>query len=1075
MNSFTSFNSIFFRFFFTFIFINFISVSYKVFAQQPEAPVSPPNLHLVPYVHYHSIVVPDSIKQETEEWEPAVTPTPADSAAYKYHIENYPFPGNFDSQTSTQTTNCPNSDFSTGTFVNWSGCWGSWNSSYTPPCNNPNQPWHDTPNGGYYYMNAAPGTPDPHVPLPSTVFPGEPYSVRLGKTPSGGDINTLVYSIAVDTNNGNLSNNFFVYRYAVVLYNIYSGTGHDEPDERPRFTIEIKDYSNTYLLNPDCGFYDVFPDPLLTGWNSTGNYVWKDWNTIGLDLSEWHGETVNVVFTTHGCSPGGHAGYAYISAFCQPKRVMMSGCSGSGTAVLNAPPGFATYQWTGPYCSTCSPTVVGTGQTITIVNAVEGHKYKLMMTAIPGTGSSTVICKSETWATLTYTVYTSVDFTSNVNCSGNQSSFLDISTLNQNEVVSHQWDFGDGTVTTTTTNPVFHTYAAPGNYTVTLNPISTDGCTATVTQQINVDLPPTVTNTQLEKMICSENQVNIPIEFNSPTGFPVSGAWTKTCVSGTVTITNNPTSQTGTIINDLIVNTGTATATVRYTITPQVGACNGPPATYTVTVVPVSHLTNSPTTKAICSGSTTNINLLSDVTGSTFTWTTTVASGSVTITNSTAPPGTLINDRIINNGFTNAQVVYTITPLLGVCAGPSKTYTVTVYPVPDLSNDTPPPVCSGSSFNTTLSSHMANTSFAWTAGADPPGSVAGFTASTTTNVTNINELLTLTPAFSSVSSTVNYYITPWANQCPGNVSTLTVTVNPVPTADGIPNKTLCNGELTNPILFTGGVAGTVFNWTNSNTAIGLNDSGWGDIPSFNATNPTTVPQVATITVTPTYTNGGTTCTGAPITFTITVNPTAQVNPVTSQVICNGSGSAQVTFSTQNTGGTTTYAWTNDNTAIGLAASGNGDINPFTAINTGLSLVTATITVTPTFTNNGTSCQGPSQSFTITVNPTAQVDPVAGQVVCNGSGSAPVIFTTQNTGGTTTYSWTNDNTPIGLAASGNGDILAFTASNPGLAPVVATIVVTPHFYNGSTTCDGSTKTFTITVNPLGQVVQPDNQT
>ena len=138
------------RSFCVFIFFTFLSGFHIGFAQQPGAPVSPPNLYLVPNVHNHSIVVPDSIKQENEEWEPVVTPTPADSAAYKYYIENYPFPGNFDSQTSTQTTNCPNSNFSTGTFVNWSGCWGSWNSSYTPPCNNPNQPWHDTPNGGYY-------------------------------------------------------------------------------------------------------------------------------------------------------------------------------------------------------------------------------------------------------------------------------------------------------------------------------------------------------------------------------------------------------------------------------------------------------------------------------------------------------------------------------------------------------------------------------------------------------------------------------------------------------------------------------------------------------------------------------------------------------------------------------------------------------------------------------------------------------------------------------------------------------------------------------------------------------------
>ena len=64
----------------------------------------------------------------------------------------------------------------------------------------------------------------------------------------------------------------------------------------------------------------------------------------------------------------------------------------------------------------------------------------------------------------------------------------------------------------------------------------------------------------------------------------------------------------------------------------------------------------------------------------------------------------------------------------------------------------------------------------------------------------------------------------------------------------------------------------VFNWTNNNTSIGLAAAGSGNIASFTATNVTNTPSVATITVTPSYSSGGVTCTGTPITFTITVNP-----------------------------------------------------------------------------------------------------------------------------------------------------------------------------------------------------------
>ena len=111
-----------------------------------------------------------------------------------------------------------------------------------------------------------------------------------------------------------------------------------------------------------------------------------------------------------------------------------------------------------------------------------------------------------------------------------------------------------------------------------------------------------------------------------------------------------------------------------------------------------------------------------------------------------------------------------------------------------------------------------------------------------------------------------------------------------------------------------------------------------------------------------------------------------------------------------------------------------------------------------------SCVGATFTVTVTVNPTGQVDQPANQVVCNGDNTAAVNFTTNNIGGSTTYSWTNSVPGIGLPASGNGPIGVFTAVNGGTAPVVASIVVTPTFTNNAVGCAGLTKTFTITVNP-----------
>src|ERR1035437_5393254 len=104
------------------------------------------------------------------------------------------------------------------------------------------------------------------------------------------------------------------------------------------------------------------------------------------------------------------------------------------------------------------------------------------------------------------------------------------------------------------------------------------------------------------------------------------------------------------------------------------------------------------------------------------------------------------------------------------------------------------------------------------------------------------------------------------------------------------------------------------------------------------------------------------------------------------------------FTTVYTGGVTTNTWTNNDISIGLAATGSGNIPTFTAIYAGTSPIVATIIVTPHFTSGGATCDGPTKTFTITVNPTAQVNQPANDLVCNGAPTAAVVFGSINTGG-----------------------------------------------------------------------------
>ena len=99
-------------------------------------------------------------------------------------------------------------------------------------------------------------------------------------------------------------------------------------------------------------------------------------------------------------------------------------------------------------------------------------------------------------------------------------------------------------------------------------------------------------------------------------------------------------------------------------------------------------------------------------------------------------------------------------------------------------------------------------------------------------------------------------------------------------ANPVTNQIVCNNSATTAINFTG--TATTFNWVNNTPSIGLAASGTGNIAAFTAINATATTIIATITVTPS--SGA--CTGTPISFSITVNPSPVVS-VTPTVACGG--------------------------------------------------------------------------------------------------------------------------------------------------------------------------------------------
>jgi Ig-like domain CHU_C associated/CHU_C Type IX secretion signal domain/PKD-like domain len=347
----------------------------------------------------------------------------------------------------------------------------------------------------------------------------------------------------------------------------------------------------------------------------------------------------------------------------------------------------------------------------------------------------------------------------------------------------------------------------------------------------------------------------------------------------------------------------------------------------------------------------------------------------------------------------------------------------------------PDPACQGStiSLSGALTSPTAISSTNWTG----PGTIA--------TPANLNTTVTGAPVGNNV-----YTLTTTDDNACTNTTTVDVTVNPPSNVDDPMDVILCAGDPFN-VNFTG--TATNFTWTNTNTATGIGANGSGDISIPAVTNNTAANIVSTITVTP-----GLPCAGPPQTFTVTVRPRPTMTQPANITVCGGT-TAAANFGGAGPG--STYAWTNNNPATGIADNGAGSVfsqvtDPVTA------LEVSTITVTPT---SSLGCEGNPRTFTVTVNPPNTVMDPDNVTLCSGE-----QLTVDFMGTATNFNWTNNNTASGIPGSGSDDITGLTLTNVTASPIVSTITVSP-----AGTCVGPSQTFTVTVSNGPSMTVPSNIT
>ncbi len=206
---------------------------------------------------------------------------------------------------------------------------------------------------------------------------------------------------------------------------------------------------------------------------------------------------------------------------------------------------------------------------------------------------------------------------------------------------------------------------------------------------------------------------------------------------------------------------------------------------------------------------------------------------------------------------------------------------------------------------------------------------------------------------------------------------------------------------------------------------------------------------------------------------VTVSPIPDVNVVADQTQCNGLPTSVLAFGSSFTG--VNYSWTNNNTSIGLAASGTGNLPSFLASNTTTDTVLATIVVTPIL--NG--CAGTVlDTFTYIVRPTPTLSSAVTASICNG---ATFGYNAASLVDGTTYEWVRD-TVVGITQSPS------SASSGGITETLNNTTPNPlaAIYSFTLTAAGCTSTqgVTVTVNPtpvlfptplVGSVCSGDNFT
>ncbi|OXA82042.1 hypothetical protein B0A65_01390 [Flavobacterium frigidimaris] len=418
-----------------------------------------------------------------------------------------------------------------------------------------------------------------------------------------------------------------------------------------------------------------------------------------------------------------------------------------------------------------------------------------------------------------------------INNDNDEYTFTPISVL---AGLTYAWNFGDGT-TSTAAIPT-HQYNVVGNYTIILTVTNPNGCTATTTEAINITKNP---NVAADISVFPVNQCVVGNIFQFSSASTVAGGYSITSLTWDF-------GDGSPVSNDLNPSHGYAAAGT-YILSLQATASNGidtfsDNATSSIVVIatPVVNVINP---ASVCSNATVNITAAAVTSGSTPGLVFTYFSDS------------LATQPLINANAIAASGTYYIkgtTPEGCFAISPVQ---VTINPIPTVTTVAPAAVCSGTPVNLTLPEVTA-------------GSTANLIFSYFTDAAGTTVLATP----SAVATGGTYYIKGTTAAGCSAISSVQVTVNPIPVVNVTNPSAVCSGtsvNLTLPAVTTGSTANLTFTYFTDAAATTV-------LATPNA-----------VTISGIYYIKGTTAAGCSAiqSVMVTVNPTPTVITVAPAAVC----------------------------------------------------------------------------------------------------------------------------------------------------------------------------------------------